>query len=78
MQLKSFNHKVTQDFVYATFVGNITKLLPIESFKLSFERLMVFIVQKNLGTWKCMEISCFISSQVIQEVIKTLVLSVVD
>lgn len=70
MQLKSFNHKVTQDFVYATFIGNITKLLPIESFKLSFERLGGIYCPEESGVhgsvWK---FPVFISSQVIEEII---------
>ena len=70
MQLKSFNHKVTQDFVYATFIGNITKLLPIESFKLSFKRLGGIYCPEESGVhgsvWK---FPVSISSQVIEEII---------
>ena len=39
MKLINYQHKIGQDFVLATFYGDITKLKPTLSLELSFERL---------------------------------------
>jgi hypothetical protein len=39
MQLVSLQYKIGDEYVYATFKGNIFKLMPTESFELSFSRL---------------------------------------
>ncbi len=71
MQLKSFNDKASQNFVYATFNSKITKLLPFKSLLLSFERIGGVYCPDESGThgsvWK---FPIFISSQILEEIIK--------
>jgi len=71
MQLINYNYKVSQNFVYVTFKGNIFKLKPTESFELSFERLGGIYIPEESGehgsVWK---FPSFVSSQIIQEIIR--------
>lgn len=71
MQLTEFNHKVSENFVYATFLGNIFKLLPTESLELSFERIGGVYCPDESGThgsvWK---FPVFISSEILKEIIR--------
>lgn len=71
MRLLDFKHRIEQNLILATFIGNILKLKVTESFELSFERLggkYMPDVSSNKGSvWSFPD---YISAVVLEEIIR--------
>jgi hypothetical protein len=71
MQLLQLDHKIGNEYVYATFKGNIFKPMPTESFELSFSRLGgKYLPEKSGPHGSVWEFPAIISFQILELIIR--------